>query len=72
MLALRLHCAHLGGVYRSGPPLVDAGSLGFGDPLKLALAPGREPLSSQHARTPHPYRIWTQKAYLWDGRFLLQ
>jgi hypothetical protein len=35
---LRLHCAHLGGVYRSRAALVDASGLGLGDPLKLALA----------------------------------
>jgi hypothetical protein len=41
---LRLHCAHLSGVYHGRPPLVDDGGLGLGDPLKLALAalcPGR-------------------------------
>jgi hypothetical protein len=36
--SLRLHCTHLCGIYRSGPTLVDAGGLGLGDPLQLALA----------------------------------
>jgi hypothetical protein len=36
--ALGLHRAHLGGVYRGRPPLVDARGLGLRDPLKLALA----------------------------------
>jgi hypothetical protein len=35
---LRLHCAHLGSIYRSRPALIDASGLGFGDPFELALA----------------------------------
>src|ERR1700722_386452 len=31
---LRLHCAHLGGIYRGAPPLVDAAGLGLGDTLE--------------------------------------
>ena len=37
-LALGLQIAHLGGIYRSGAALVDAGRLGLGDPLELVLA----------------------------------
>jgi hypothetical protein len=35
---LCLHCPHLGGVYRRRPALINAGGLGLGDALQLALA----------------------------------
>jgi hypothetical protein len=47
---LRLHFAHLRGIYRSRPPLVDARGLGLGDPLKLALAPQIGLKLGEHAK----------------------